>query len=141
MVLIKKKKKGILPCGLKIVQFSPSAEWGNVPVSCSHGSGHCGLINWNEEPRHQLLAKRDHGADPMPGLTLSGGLPTQVKPIAISKPQDPPNCLSEPRISYRGDTQGWTWGRQHFPLASQRQLGKPLLYPASREDVDTQQGV
>lgn len=38
MVLTKKKKK-ILPCGLKIAQHSPSAEWGNVWASPSRGGG------------------------------------------------------------------------------------------------------
>lgn len=86
------RKKKILPCGLKIAQHSPSAEWGNVRAHGSRGGGRCRLQVGTREPGVQPQRQSPEGRKgriwhPNPPQSArpggSGG------PLTVWSPRDP----------------------------------------------------
>lgn len=103
------RKKKILPCGLKIAQHSPSAEWGNIGAHGSRGGGRCRL----------QVGTRGPGAQPQqPGPEGGKGRPRHPNPPQSARPggggggpltvQSP--CDPWPRRGPESETHSWGAG-------------------------------
>ena len=84
-------EKKILPCGLKIAQHSPSAEWGNVRARRSRWGWALQAAGWDTGAGHQPqwpgLGRQEREA--LSAQPVGGGGSRVCGPMTVLSPSDP----------------------------------------------------